>query len=115
MDAVLTSSGRPLFWKEKAKVQRMLAKWTAALAVALLVGVALVWATRSLRGVVRPAGWSALGLTLFGLVIQALVLPWPDIVGPMWHSGVGQALLLVAAVMVATGSYVIQKIIEIEI
>lgn len=29
MDAVLTSSGRPLFWKEKAKVQRMLAKWTA--------------------------------------------------------------------------------------
>lgn len=29
VDAVLTSSGRPLFWKEKAKVQRMLAKWTA--------------------------------------------------------------------------------------
>lgn len=29
VDAVLTSSGRALFWKEKGKVQRMLSKWTA--------------------------------------------------------------------------------------
>ena len=29
LDAVLTSSGKPLFFKEKAKVQRMLSSWTA--------------------------------------------------------------------------------------
>lgn len=29
LDAVLTSSGRALFWKEKGRVQRMLSKWTA--------------------------------------------------------------------------------------
>lgn len=29
VDAVLTSLGRALFWKEKAKVQRMLSKWNA--------------------------------------------------------------------------------------
>lgn len=29
VDAVMTSAGRMLFWKEKAKVQRMLSKWTA--------------------------------------------------------------------------------------
>jgi Flp pilus assembly protein TadB len=33
----------------------------------------------------------------------------------MWHSAFGQFFLLVAAVMVATGSFVIQKIIEIEV
>jgi DNA polymerase III subunit delta len=29
VDAVLTSMGRSLFWKDKSRVQRMLAKWTA--------------------------------------------------------------------------------------
>ncbi len=29
VDAVLASAGRALFWKEKAKVQRMLSKWSA--------------------------------------------------------------------------------------
>lgn len=29
IDAVMTSAGRALFWKEKGKVQRMLSKWTA--------------------------------------------------------------------------------------
>jgi len=29
VDAVMTSMGRALFWKDKAKVQRMLAKWSA--------------------------------------------------------------------------------------
>jgi DNA polymerase-3 subunit delta len=29
VDAVLTSSGKALFWKDKAKVQRMLSKWSA--------------------------------------------------------------------------------------
>jgi tight adherence protein B len=47
-----------------------------------------------------------------GLAFWALQ---PDIVGPMWRSTGGQFLLLIAAMMVATGSYVIQKIIEIEI
>jgi DNA polymerase-3 subunit delta len=29
LDAVLTSAGKALFWKDKAKVQQMLAKWSA--------------------------------------------------------------------------------------
>jgi DNA polymerase-3 subunit delta len=29
LDAVLTSAGKALFWKDKTKVQQMLAKWTA--------------------------------------------------------------------------------------
>ena len=29
VDAVMTSQGRSLFWKEKSKVQRMLSKWSA--------------------------------------------------------------------------------------
>nr|NUR36691.1 DNA polymerase III subunit delta [Sphingomonas sp.] len=29
VDSVMTSSGRALFWKDKAKVQRMLSKWSA--------------------------------------------------------------------------------------
>lgn len=29
LDAVMTSQGRSLFWKDKTKVQRMLSKWTA--------------------------------------------------------------------------------------
>lgn len=61
----------------------------------------------------RMARWILTALPIVtGLAFWALQ---PDIVGPMWHSGVGQALLVVAALMVATGSYVIQKIIEIEI
>jgi len=61
----------------------------------------------------RMARWILTALPIVtGLAFWALQ---PDIVGPMWHSAVGQALLLVAAIMVATGSYVIQKIIEIEI
>jgi len=61
----------------------------------------------------RMARWILTALPIVtGLAFWGLQ---PDIVGPMWHSGVGQALLLVAALMVATGSYVIQKIIEIEV
>jgi tight adherence protein B len=61
----------------------------------------------------RMARWILTALPIAtGLAFWALQ---PDIVGPMWRSAVGQALLLVAAIMVATGSYVIQKIIEIEI
>jgi len=61
----------------------------------------------------RMARWILTGLPIAtGLAFWALQ---PDIVGPMWRSTIGQLFLLVAAVMVATGSYVIQKIIEIEI
>jgi Flp pilus assembly protein TadB len=47
-----------------------------------------------------------------GLAFWALQ---PDIVGPMWQSTPGQVALLIAAVMVATGSFVIQRIVEIEV
>jgi tight adherence protein B len=61
----------------------------------------------------RMARWILTALPIAtGLAFWALQ---PDIVGPMWRSSIGQLLLLVAAIMVATGSYVIQKIIEIEI
>jgi tight adherence protein B len=61
----------------------------------------------------RLARWILTALPIAtGLAFWALQ---PDIVGPMWRSAVGQFFLLVAAVMVATGSFVIQKIIEIEI
>jgi tight adherence protein B len=61
----------------------------------------------------RMARWILTALPIAtGLAFWALQ---PDIVGPMWRSTIGQLFLLVAAIMVATGSYVIQKIIEIEI
>jgi tight adherence protein B len=61
----------------------------------------------------RLARWILTALPIVtGLAFWALQ---PNIVGPMWQSTVGQFFLLVAAVMVATGSFVIQKIIEIEI
>ena len=61
----------------------------------------------------RMARWILTALPIAtGLAFWALQ---PDIVGPMWRSTIGQFFLLVAAVMVASGSYVIQKIIEIEI
>jgi len=68
---------------------------------------------RTLTAQGRMARWI---LTLLpigtGLAFWALQ---PDIVGPMWRTSFGQFFLLVAAVMVATGSFVIQKIIEIEV
>jgi tight adherence protein B len=61
----------------------------------------------------RMARWILTALPIgTGLAFWALQ---PDIVGPMWRSTIGQFFLVVAAVMVATGSFVIQKIIEIEI
>lgn len=61
----------------------------------------------------RMARWILTALPIVtGLAFWALQ---PDIVGPMWHSGLGQLFLLVAAVMVVAGSYSIQKIIEIEV
>jgi tight adherence protein B len=61
----------------------------------------------------RMARWILTALPIAtGLAFWALQ---PDIVGPMWRSSIGQLFLLIAAIMVATGSFVIQKIIEIEI
>jgi tight adherence protein B len=61
----------------------------------------------------RMARWILTALPIAtGLAFWALQ---PDIVGPMWRSTIGQLLLLIAAIMVAAGSYSIQKIIEIEI
>ena len=61
----------------------------------------------------RLARWILTALPIAtGLAFWALQ---PDIVGPMWQSTLGQIALLIAAIMVASGSFVIQKIIEIEV
>jgi tight adherence protein B len=61
----------------------------------------------------RLARWILTALPIVtGLAFWALQ---PEIVGPMWQSTPGQVALLIAALMVATGSFVIQKIVEIEV
>ena len=61
----------------------------------------------------RMARWILTALPIVtGLAFWVLQ---PDIVGPMWHTGFGQFLLVVTALMVTAGSYSIQKIIEIEV
>ncbi len=61
----------------------------------------------------RMARWILTALPIAtGLAFWAIQ---PDIVGPMWRSTAGQFLLVIAAIMVAAGSFTIQKIIEIEI
>ena len=61
----------------------------------------------------RLARWILTALPIVaGLAFWALQ---PEIVGPMWQSTFGQVALLIAAVMVASGSLVIQRIIEIEV
>jgi tight adherence protein B len=68
---------------------------------------------RTLTAQGRMARWILTALPIVtGLAFWALQ---PEIVGPMWRTSVGQFFLVVAAIMVATGSFVIQKIIEIEI
>jgi tight adherence protein B len=61
----------------------------------------------------RLARWILTALPIVtGLAFWALQ---PDIVGPMWRSTGGQFALLIAAIMVAAGSLIIQRIIEIEV
>jgi tight adherence protein B len=68
---------------------------------------------RTLTSQGRMARWILTALPIVtGLAFWALQ---PDIVGPMWQSSIGQFALLIAAVMVATGSFVIQRIVEIEV
>jgi tight adherence protein B len=68
---------------------------------------------RTLTSQGRMARWILTALPVVtGFAFWALQ---PDIVGPMWQSTVGQVALLIAAVMVASGSFVIQRIVEIEV
>jgi tight adherence protein B len=68
---------------------------------------------RTLTSQGRMARWILTALPVVtGLAFWALQ---PDIVGPMWQSTFGQVALLVAAVMVASGSLIIQRIVEIEV
>jgi tight adherence protein B len=68
---------------------------------------------RTLTSQGRMARWILTALPIVtGLAFWALQ---PDIVGPMWQSTPGQVALLIAGVMVATGSFVIQRIVEIEV
>jgi tight adherence protein B len=61
----------------------------------------------------RMARWILTGLPVItGLAFYALQ---PDVVGPMFHSGIGQVLLVIAAGMVAAGSVVIQRLVEIDV
>jgi tight adherence protein B len=61
----------------------------------------------------RMARWILTALPIAtGLAFWAIQ---PDIVGPTWHTSGGQFILLIAAILVAAGSFSIQKIIEIEV
>jgi Flp pilus assembly protein TadB len=55
---------------------------------------------------------------LTGLPIVLTLFLWfmnPDVMNPFFESGVGQALVLVAVIMVAAGSALIQRIIDIDV
>ena len=68
---------------------------------------------RTLTAQGRMARWILTVLPIAtGLAFWALQ---PRIVGGLWLTGTGQLLLVAAALMVATGSYIIQKIVEIEV
>lgn len=68
---------------------------------------------RTLTAQGRMGRWILTGLPIgTGLAFWAIQ---PRIVGGMWQTTAGEILLVVAALMVATGSFVIQKIIEIEV
>jgi tight adherence protein B len=68
---------------------------------------------RALTAQGRMARW-----ILTGLPIALTGFLWfmhPEIMGTFFRSGAGQAALLVAVLMVAAGSLVIQRIVDIEI
>jgi len=61
----------------------------------------------------RMARWILTGLPIVtGLVFYAYQ---PGIVGPYFARAIGQITLVVAAILVASGSFVIQKIVDIEV
>jgi tight adherence protein B len=68
---------------------------------------------RTLTAQGRMARWILTGLPVF--VTAFLWLIHPDVMMQFFTSGMGQVALLIAATMVATGSLVIQRIIDIDV
>jgi len=61
----------------------------------------------------RMARWILIGLPIVAGFF--FYLYEPDVVGPFYSKAIGQVFLVFAAILVAIGSFVIQKIIEIEV
>jgi tight adherence protein B len=68
---------------------------------------------RTLTAQGRMARWILSGLPVVALLM--LLAIQPTAIVPMLHSPVGQVGLVVAALLVLTGSFIIQKIIEIKV
>jgi tight adherence protein B len=68
---------------------------------------------RTLTAQGRLARWILSALPIAAAVLLALVQP--TAIMPLLHSGIGQAGLVLAALLVGTGSLVIQKIVDIEV
>jgi tight adherence protein B len=68
---------------------------------------------RALTAQGRMARWILTGLPI--ALTGFLWMMHPEIMGSFFQSGAGQAALLVAVLMVAAGSLVIQRIVDIEI
>jgi tight adherence protein B len=68
---------------------------------------------RTLTAQGRMARWILTALPICtGLAFWAVQ---PEIVGSTWRTGSGQVFLVIAAIMVASGSFLIQRIIEVEV
>lgn len=59
------------------------------------------------------ARWILTGLPVF--VTAILWFAHPDVMKQFFTSGIGQILLLIAATMVAAGSLLIQRIVDIDV
>jgi tight adherence protein B len=68
---------------------------------------------RTLTAQGRMARWILIGLPIVSGFF--FYLYEPDIVGAFYSKAVGQVFLVFAAILVAIGSYVVQKVIEIEV
>ena len=68
---------------------------------------------RTLTAQGRMARWILTALPIF--LAAFLWLVHPDLMASFFSSGIGQISLLAAAAMVATGSLIIQRIIDIEV
>lgn len=68
---------------------------------------------RTLTAQGRMARWILIGLPI--VTGFFFYLYEPDIVGPFYSKAVGQVFLVFAAILVTIGSFVIQKIVEIEV
>lgn len=68
---------------------------------------------RTLTAQGRMARWILTGLPVF--VTAVLWFAHPDVMKQFFASGIGQVLLVIAAAMVAAGSLVIQRIVDIDV